>query len=63
MVELAEGSVNVFDADYPERPCFLLGAELGGVPQELVEEADPVVSVELIGPLDRSILVDTETRT
>jgi tRNA G18 (ribose-2'-O)-methylase SpoU len=45
VVELAEGSVNVFDADYPDRPCFLLGAELGGVPQELVEEAELVVQI------------------
>ena len=44
-VELAEGSVNIFDAVYPERPCFLLGAELGGVPQELIQEADLVVQI------------------
>ena len=44
-VELAEGSVNIFDAVYPERPCFLLGAELGGVPPELVEEAELVVQI------------------
>jgi tRNA G18 (ribose-2'-O)-methylase SpoU len=45
VVELAEGSVNVFDADYPDRPCFLLGAELGGVPQQLVQEAELVVQI------------------
>ena len=44
-VELAESSVNLFDADYPERPCFLLGAELGGVPQELLDEAALVVQI------------------
>ena len=44
-VELAEGSVNIFDAVYPERPYFLLGAELGGVPPELVEEAELVVQI------------------
>jgi tRNA G18 (ribose-2'-O)-methylase SpoU len=44
-VELAEGSVNIFDAVYPERPCFLLGAELGGVPPELMEHAELVVQI------------------
>lgn len=44
-VELTEGSVNIFDAVYPGRPCFLLGAELGGVPPELVEEAELVVQI------------------
>jgi len=44
-VELAEGSVNLFDAEYPERPCFLLGAELGGVPQELLDDAAVIVQI------------------
>ena len=44
-VELADDSVNIFDAVYPERPCFLLGAELGGVPPELVAEAELVVQI------------------
>ena len=41
-VELAPGSVNLFEAGYPERPCFLLGAELGGIPDELLDESAPV---------------------
>lgn len=44
-VELAENSTNIFDAVYPERPCFLLGAELGGVPPELLSEAELVVQI------------------
>jgi len=44
-VELAEGSVNLFDAAYPERPCFLLGAELGGVPEALLDDAALVVQI------------------
>jgi len=44
-VELSEGSVNLFDAVYPERPCFLLGAELDGVPQELLDDADVIVQI------------------
>ena len=44
-VELAENSTNLFDATYPERPCFLLGAELGGVPPELLVEARLVVQI------------------
>jgi tRNA G18 (ribose-2'-O)-methylase SpoU len=45
VVELHERSVNLFDADYPERPCFLLGAELEGVPEPLIESASLVVQV------------------
>ena len=44
-VELDPRSVNLFEAEYPGRPCFLLGAELGGVPGELLEEAQLVVQI------------------
>ena len=44
-VELDDRAVNVFEAEYPERPCFLLGAELAGVPVELLEEAELVVQI------------------
>ena len=44
-VEIDQRAVSVFGAEYPERPCFLLGAELGGVPGELLEEAELVVQI------------------
>jgi tRNA G18 (ribose-2'-O)-methylase SpoU len=44
-VELDDRAVNLFDADYPDRPCFLLGAELGGVPDELLGEAELIVQI------------------
>jgi tRNA G18 (ribose-2'-O)-methylase SpoU len=44
-VELDQRSVSVFDAEYPDRPCFLLGAELGGVPEQLLEQAALVVQI------------------
>jgi tRNA G18 (ribose-2'-O)-methylase SpoU len=44
-VELAEGATPLFEAVYPPRPCFLLGAELGGLPPELVEAATLVVEI------------------
>jgi tRNA G18 (ribose-2'-O)-methylase SpoU len=44
-VELDRRSTNLFEAEYPERPCFLLGAELGGVPPELLDEAELVVQI------------------
>jgi tRNA G18 (ribose-2'-O)-methylase SpoU len=44
-VELDHRAVNVFDAEYPERPCFLLGAELSGVPGELLDEAELLVQI------------------
>lgn len=44
-VELDHRAVNLFDAEYPERPCFLLGAEVGGLPGELLDEAEMVVQI------------------
>ena len=44
-VELDPDAVNLFDAVYPERPCFLLGAELGGLPAELLHQCDPIVQI------------------
>ncbi len=38
-VELAPGAVSLLEACYPPRPCFLLGAERGGVPAELLAAA------------------------
>ena len=44
-VELAPNATNLFEAEYPERPCFLLGAELEGVPEILLKEAALVVQI------------------
>jgi len=44
-IELDDRAVPVFEAVYPQRPCFLLGAELGGVPEELLAAADLVVQI------------------
>lgn len=44
-VELDRRAVPLFEAEYPERPCFLLGAELGGVPAELLDEAELIVQI------------------
>jgi len=44
-VELADGAINLFDAAYPHRPCFLLGAELGGLPPEILDEARLIVQI------------------
>jgi tRNA G18 (ribose-2'-O)-methylase SpoU len=44
-VELDDRAVNLFAAEYPERPCFLLGAEVGGVPEALLAEAGLVVQI------------------
>ena len=44
-VELDPRAVNLFDAAYPQRPCFLLGAELGGIPADLLGEAKLVVQI------------------
>jgi tRNA G18 (ribose-2'-O)-methylase SpoU len=44
-VELHSDAVNIFEARYPERPCFLLGAELGGIPEQLVDAASLIVQI------------------
>jgi tRNA G18 (ribose-2'-O)-methylase SpoU len=44
-VELDPRAVNLFAAAYPDRPCFLLGAELGGVPDELLDAASSIVQI------------------
>lgn len=44
-VELDPRSVSVFDAVYPERPCFMLGAELDGLPKPLLDAAEIVVQI------------------
>ncbi|NOZ93332.1 MAG: TrmH family RNA methyltransferase, partial [Acidobacteria bacterium] len=44
-VELDPRAVSLFEAEYPERPCFLLGAELGGVPSELLDAAPVIVQI------------------
>jgi len=44
-VELDERAVSLFDAVYPERPCFLLGAERRGIPATLLDRADLIVQI------------------
>ncbi|MCP4901797.1 MAG: TrmH family RNA methyltransferase [bacterium] len=44
-VELDPRSVSVFDATYPSRPCFLLGAELHGLPEELLDASELIVQI------------------
>ena len=44
-VELAEGAANLFDAVYPDRPFFLLGAERDGLPAEILADAELVVEI------------------
>lgn len=44
-VELHQSAVSMFDAEYPERPCFLLGSELGGLPEDLRRAACLTVQI------------------
>ncbi len=44
-VELDARAVNLFDAEYPQRPCFLLGGEIGGIPADLLDEAELIVQI------------------
>ncbi len=44
-VELDERAVSLFEAEYPENPCFLLGAERDGLPRSLIDAAEIVVQI------------------
>jgi len=44
-VELDPRAVNLFDACYPDRPCFVLGAEVGGLPDDILAAAALVVQI------------------
>lgn len=44
-IELDPRATNLFEAEYPERPCFLLGAEVGGVPEDLLADARLIVQI------------------
>ncbi len=44
-VELDPRSVTLFEAIYPPRPCFVLGAELGGLSQAFLDAADLIVQI------------------
>ncbi|MCK5378646.1 MAG: TrmH family RNA methyltransferase [Acidobacteria bacterium] len=44
-VELDSRAVSLFDAEYPENPCFLLGAERDGLPRSLIDAAEIVVQI------------------
>jgi tRNA G18 (ribose-2'-O)-methylase SpoU len=44
-VELHQRAVSLFEAEYPERPCFLLGAELGGIPEQLLDACETIVQI------------------
>ena len=44
-VELHERAENLFAASYPEKPCFLLGAERGGLPEEQLDRVDSIVQI------------------
>jgi tRNA G18 (ribose-2'-O)-methylase SpoU len=44
-VELDPRAVSLFDADYPDRPCFVLGPELGGLPEDILTAAELIVQI------------------
>ncbi len=44
-VELDDRAVSLFETEYPQNPCFLLGAERDGLPQRLIDAAEIVVQI------------------
>lgn len=44
-VELDPRSVNLFDAEYPDRPCFVVGGERETLPEVLLDAAELIVEL------------------
>ena len=49
LVEQAKNSVSLFDFTFPQNPLFLLGAEKGGLPNELISKNYPVIEIPQYG--------------
>ena len=49
LVEQSDNSNSLFDFDFPKNPLFLLGAEKGGLPKELVNKNYPVLEIPQYG--------------
>ncbi|MDA1060190.1 MAG: RNA methyltransferase [bacterium] len=48
-VELAEGAVDYSEAEYDFPVCFVLGHEVEGISDELMEHVDMAISVPMLG--------------
>jgi len=48
-VEQASNSVSLYDFQVPEKVAYIMGAEVEGVHQELIEVADVVVEIPMAG--------------
>lgn len=49
LVEQSKDSIPLFEFDFPQKPLFLLGAEKGGLPQELLSLNFPTVEIPQYG--------------
>lgn len=49
LIEQAKNSKKLFDFEYPDNPLFLLGAEKGGLPEELKNNNFPVLEIPQYG--------------
>lgn len=48
-LELAETAVNLLDYSAPTQICLVVGHELSGVPQEILDLADAIVKIPMLG--------------
>ena len=48
-VEQAAGSVSLFDFKVPEKVVYVFGAEVEGVPKEIIDVVDQVVEIPMAG--------------
>ncbi len=50
LIEQSEGSISLFDFEYPSNPLFLLGAEKGGLPNEFIKNNNyPTLEIPQFG--------------
>ena len=49
LIEQSNKSKKLFDFEYPDNPLFLLGAEKGGLPEELKKNKFPILEIPQYG--------------
>lgn len=49
LVEQSQNSIPLFDFEFPKNPLFLLGAEKGGIPENLLNKNFPIIEIPQYG--------------
>lgn len=51
LLETVSKSINIYDFKFPEKTAFLIGNEVNGIRQELLDKADHVLHIPIPGPV------------